>query len=321
MRKRRICIYSTVKDSSRQDAMALDQEKIRKTIRKLRKSLERNSQWRSPEKVHDLRTRSRRFEAVMRALMFDQKPSGDRLLKTVAWIFKQAGKVRDMDVLTAFVSGLTIEGPAAHSDAHNDSCVAQLLQHLQEQRQKSALKLHARIGKHGKPVRHQLQQCFTHLPGKGEAADLDQLHANATAFALQLAGELAAWPHLTVANMHPYRLKVKELRYTLQMAEGDDTPFVSMLEEITDAIGEWHDWSTLQEIATEVFKRHLGCAVAKAIRSTALAKRHDALLLANTMRKKSLGTVSRTLKQPRKTIFSKTALAAIATLASPQSKH
>jgi CHAD domain-containing protein len=291
--------------------MALDQDKIWKTIRKLHKSLDSQSHWRSPEKVHDLRTRSRRLEAVMRALMLDQEQSGRSLLKAVNRIFKQAGKVRDTDVLTGFASGLPTDG----QDPNHSACLAQLLQHLQEKRQKSALKLHARIAKHSKEVSHLLKQCSSRLPASSDSTDAQRLQSNATVFALQLCGELAAWPRLTVANMHPYRLKLKELRYTLQMAEGSDSLFVSMLEETTDAIGEWHDWSQLLEIATEVLKRYPNGSVLNAIRSAASAKRRHALHVANTMRKKSLDSAAHKYHAPQKTTLSEPVLAAIATLA------
>jgi CHAD domain-containing protein len=295
--------------------MAIDQEKIRKTIRNLHKSLDSKSRWRSPEKVHDLRTRSRRLEAVMRALNLDQERSGRRLLKSVARIFSQAGKVRDMDVLTAFASGLDIDSPGAH----HDPCLVQLLDHLHQKRQKSALKLHARIAKHGKPVRQDLKEYSSRLRSNSEAKDVQRLQSNATTFASQLCSELAAWPRLTVANMHSYRLKVKALRYTLQMAEGDDTPFVTKLGETTDAIGEWHDWNRLLAIATKVLKRFPNCAVSKAIRSTASAKRHEALHVANAMLKEYLGGRPQLPYIPRKATLSEPALAAIAMLASPTS--
>jgi CHAD domain-containing protein len=291
--------------------MALDHDKIRKTIRELRKALKHNSQRRSSKKVHDLRTRSRRLEAGMRALMLDQEQSGNSLLKTVTRIFKPAGKVRDMDVLTSFVFDLSIDG--------RDSGVARLLEYLHEKRQKSALKLHARIAKHRKAIRDGLKQCSSRLPGNSDPTEIQRLQSNATAFALQLCNELAAWPRLTGANMHPYRLKLKELRYTLQMAEGNDSPFITMLKEITDAIGEWHDWNTLLEIATEVLKRDPTYTLPKAIHSTASAKRRHALLLANTMRKKYLSSEAHKSHDLQKTTLSESVLSAVATLTSPSS--
>jgi len=291
--------------------MALDHDKIRKTIRELRKALKHNSQWRDPEKVHDLRTRSRRLEAGMRALMLDQEKSGNSLLQAITRIFKPAGKVRDMDVLTSFVVHLSIDG--------RDSGVARLLEDLHEKRQKSALKLHARIAKHGKAIRDGLKQCSSRLPDDSDPVEIQRLQSNANTFALQLCNELAAWPRLTVANMHPYRLKLKELRYTLQMAEGNDSPFVTMLEEITDAIGEWHDWNTLLKIATEVLKRDPTCTLPKAIHSTASAKRRNAQLLANTMRKKYLSSEVHKPHELQKTTLGESVLSAVATFASPSS--
>lgn len=249
----------------------------------------------------------------MRALKLDQEQSGRHFLKTVARIFSQAGKVRDMDVLTAFASGLDIDGYGVH----HDPCLTQLLDHLHQKRQKSALKLHARIAKHGKPVRQNLKEYSSRLRSNSEAKDVQRLQVNATAFASQLCSELAAWPRLTVANMHAYRLKMKELRYTLQMTEGNDSPFVSTLEKITDAIGEWHDWNKLSKIATKVLKRHPNCPVSKAIRSTASAKCRQALLLANMMRKKYLG--SGHTRHKLRTTHSEV-LAAIATLENPSSE-
>jgi CHAD domain-containing protein len=224
-----------------------------------------------------------------------------------------------MDVLTAFASGLHIDNHGAHHDPHHDACLAQLLDHLHKKRQKSALKLHARIAKHGKPVRQDLKEYSSRLRSNSEAKDVQRLQSNATAFASQLCSELAAWPRLTVDNMHSYRLKVKALRYTLQMAEGDDTPFVTKLGETTDAIGEWHDWSRLLAIATGVLKRSPNCAVSKAIRSTVSAKRHEALHVANTMLKQYLGGRPQLPYIPRKATLSEPALAAIAMLASPTS--
>lgn len=286
--------------------MALDQDKIRKTINRLSQSLKRKSQWRSVEEVHDLRTRSRRLEAVVQALALDQKKFGHPLLKTMARIFRKAGKVRDMDVLAAFASGLTTNG---HID-ERDPCLIQLLEHLHGKRKKAALRLQACIAKQAEAAHHGLREFSSWLESRNEAADIQRSQPNATAFASQRRAELAAWPRLTVANMHPFRLKVKALRYTLQMAEGDDTPFVTTLREVTDAIGEWHDWNKLLTIATEVLKRSPNCAVSKAIRSTVSAKRRHALLLANTMRKQHLVTGSHTLSEPATT-----------TLASPSSSE
>ena len=77
-------------------SMALDPEKLQKPLRKLRKSLKQLPGRPSPEVIHDLRTRSRRLEAIVHALMFDRHAPGKRLLGSIAPIRKRAGKVRDI---------------------------------------------------------------------------------------------------------------------------------------------------------------------------------------------------------------------------------
>ena len=50
-------------------------------------------------------------------------------------------------------------------------------------------------------------------------------------------------------NLHPYRLKVKELRNVLQLSNrADDIEFVEKLGQVKDAIGDWHDWEELVRI-------------------------------------------------------------------------
>lgn len=288
--------------------MALDQDKIRKTLRKLRRSLKPQSHWRSPEKVHDLRTGTRRTESLIHALKLDEKHYAHSLLKTLSRVFKQAGKVRDMDVLIAFTSGLTV-------DPH-DPCLTQLISHLGEKRHNAALKLHAAIAKHANVGRHSLKRCSTFLQNSMTEPDSQQWQSNAAAFALQLSGDLAAWPRLMPSNLHEFRLKIKELRYTLQLAEGDETAFLRTLGEATSAIGEWHDWDKLLGIAANVLKHSPRCAVLQAIRSNVTAKHHDALSRANTLRQKYLGASTASQKQ-RKTSpppLNKSTLTAIAQL-------
>jgi CHAD domain-containing protein len=288
--------------------MALDPNKTRKTIRKLRRALKPASHWRSPEKVHDLRTRTRRVESLIHALKLEEKHFARSLLKTVGRVFKQAGKVRDMDVLIAFTSGLAV-------DPH-DPCLTQLISHLGEKRHAAALKLHAAIAKHASAGRRSLKRCSTSLQNSMTEPDSQQWQSDAAAFALQLSGELATWPRLMPSNMHEFRLKIKELRYTLELAEGNETAFLRTLGEVTSAIGEWHDWNKLLGIAATALKHAHRCAVLQTIRSTVTAKRHDALSLANTLRRKYLGgsTSSHHQQKTSSPPLDKSTLAAIARL-------
>jgi CHAD domain-containing protein len=61
-----------------------------KSFRKLRKSLKNVPKQPSPEEVRDLRTKTRRLESTLHALMLDHKQDGQRLLAIVSSIGKKA---------------------------------------------------------------------------------------------------------------------------------------------------------------------------------------------------------------------------------------
>src|SRR5207253_7934757 len=120
-------------------------------------------------------------------------------------------------------------------------------------------KLRALIRKHGQELRRREKQSLKDFekllqPTNGnqmgpESAGVLEAMANA----LKLSSELAITTKLDRKNLHPYRLKVKELRYVLQLAnDADEQQFVDKLGEVKDAIGEWHDWEELITIANGV---------------------------------------------------------------------
>ena len=82
----------------------------------------------------------------------------------------------------------------------------------------------------------------------------------AAATALRLSTGLGAPARLGKGNLHRYRLKVKELRYVLQLSDhADEEPFAAELSEVKDAIGDWHDWEQLIAIASDVLDHGAEC--------------------------------------------------------------
>jgi len=219
--------------------MALNADLLQAPFRKLRKALKRFPKLPSPDEVHRLRTQTRRLEAILHALMLDQRRDGADLLETLAPVRKAAGEVRDMDVLVRFASSLAIDS--------EDECLVQLLEHLGNRRVKAAVELHRIIAGRKKEARRCLTQCSKLVEGEIEsprAADISghsRPAANAMAVSLQLEAELGVWPKLRADNLHPFRLKVKELRYILQLAEDSDSAFIETLGEVKDTIGAWHE--------------------------------------------------------------------------------
>jgi len=276
--------------------MPLNVDKLEKPLKGLRKSLNKLPKKPSPDQVHKIRTRTRRVEATLHTLQLDRKGKGQRLLRAVAPVRKQAGKVRDMDVLTAFATTLSVD--------EDNECRVQLLEYLGHERFRGARKLHKTISRQKRVAAQSLKRCAATIGRKLNGnKGRTRWPADASATAMQLSGELESWPKLNSHNLHAFRLKVKELRYVLQLS-GEDGEFVDALGEVKDKIGEWHDWTELAAIAEEALQHTGRCEVIEEIRATAKRRFEDALELARQLRKRYLeapskrGTTSKTVKEP-----------------------
>jgi len=257
--------------------MALYQVMLPQSLRRFGKSLKRVLRSGSPEDVHQLRTRSRRLEAAVRALRIEDEPSVRHLLKIVTPLRKRAGKVRDMDVLIGLASHLA----AAGDGDNDDDALVRLLEGLAERRRKAVRKLQSSAAEEIESVQGLLKRCRPLFHSEGVAFAEQQSKAVSAAF--RLSEELESWPRLTRTNLHRYRLKVKALRYTAEIIEGSDAGFIGSLIRVTDAIGEWHDWSELHSIAIGILKDSPQSGVLRAIRSTVAEKLRAALVVAGAM--------------------------------------
>ena len=270
--------------------MALDPKELHKPVRKLRKFLKKIPRQPDPKQVHDLRTNSRRLEAMLSSLSLDSSSRGRRVLKSIARIRRKAGGVRDMDVIISYV-------PPANGDAEQQ-CRVQLLEHLSDERRKGAKKLHAVISSRRAETRMNLKKVGRRLEKElceDHDGDCDpaEAPAKATAAALALESELARPTRLTRQNLHQYRLKVKELQNVLRLAENSqDQEFVDALSMVKDKIGEWHDWEELLAIAKDVLDHGPDCKLIQEIKDKCESKYEAALAEAQTMRKKYLGGAS-----------------------------
>jgi len=228
------------------------------------------------EEVHDFRTNSRRLDATLKAFSLDSQPGGCRLLKRLAPLRKRAGKVRDMDVLTDFASTVRPEG--------ENECSIMLLEHLRARRRKPAAKLRAAVRQRGSKLREDLKRISSEFEKL-----LPEASAHVTARAVKLSTDLASPARLHKRNLHPYRLGVKELRNVLQMADNaDQQEFITRLGEVKDAIGEWHDWQELTEIAEDILDHAPRCQLLRELQRLSEVKYQRALALADAMRKKYL---------------------------------
>jgi CHAD domain-containing protein len=231
-------------------------QQVEKALRDLGRSLRRLPANPPPEKVHKLRTSARRVEAIAAALPQIKEKKSHRLVKSIEPLRKAAGGVRDMDVLVANLRKLA-------KDSEGDS-LPRLMDHLEFVRAGSANQLRQAMEHRRKTARTNLKkyahEVRTELPEAAPAA-----HANGRVnhasnghhrngvnpTAKHLAREIAEWPQLGEQNIHDFRLKIKALRYILQLDANADSALVSDLGSVQRRIGDWHDWEQLAEIAHE----------------------------------------------------------------------
>jgi CHAD domain-containing protein len=277
--------------------MALDADRIGKTSRKLRKLMKKAPKRPTPDQVHALRTNIRRLEAASETL--GPKPSRRErcLLRDLRRIRKRAGKVRDMDVLTADAASLRLE--------QEQECAVELLQYLGAKRYKHARRLHAALRQTGQDLGRRVKKFSKRLEKQIPKSDQDSSNGQppapteAAAVAIRLSSELKMPPKLNRKNLHPYRLKVKELREVLRLAERPANPeLIDVLGEVKDAIGDWHDWDELVAIAARVLNHGVNCRLFAKLKEISREKYDRALSLATRMRKQFLRSHDRKLPRP-----------------------
>jgi CHAD domain-containing protein len=219
----------------------LQTDAVAKPLQKLRAQLNNFPSSPPPEDVHSLRTHARRLEAIVAALELNREKKTRHLLKLIAPVRKAAGKVRDMDVLIG--DALTL------SENRGGESMVRLVEHLAELRVRHARKLREVIGGRRRDIRKCLKQSSKLMSKKlkDSSAAIDGETGPRT-----LITELSLWPDLHEGNLHLFRIRIKELRYMLQLSEEADATVVDSLGEVKDTIGDWHDWVELQKIAGKV---------------------------------------------------------------------
>jgi CHAD domain-containing protein len=283
----------------------IDPDRIRKPIRTLKKVTANLPKEPSPKKIHKLRTNARKLETVFSALALDSKKNERQLIKGVRTIRKRAGKVRDLDVLTGDLAGVHVDGET--------ECQVRLLEHLGGERQRQTAKLRKLVAANRAELKAQLRKASANLDKDLESTKVNPASL-AAAESLRLASELEIPRRFNKGNLHPYRLKVKQLRYVLELAP-DHPKFVDDLGEAKDVIGDWHDWEELVAMADEILNHGANCKLIRTLKEIADSKFEHAVRVAEQLRRKYVRTAPQNGKKPHHIELSPAALAASAALA------
>lgn len=269
--------------------METAQSRLQSPLRKLRKMLKKAAKYPTPQRIHDLRTRVRHADTVIRVALNDTKLA-DRLLQSIKPLYKKAGKVRDMDVLTGFVADLQVED--------ENECKTRLLEFLVTRRQRAAKKLRHTLSRQRPRLDRQIRRCVKKIE-KSYAGSHDKIRKgcayahDANPLALRLAAKLASSPKLNGKNLHRYRAKVKELRYLLSLAGNGDAKFSDSLRDVKDSIGAWHDWNELAAISSKVLNHGSHCKLQNRIAAIAAEQFEEAVDQANALQRQAFPRANR----------------------------
>jgi CHAD domain-containing protein len=190
------------------------------------------------EEVHRLRTTVRRLEVQLS----DCPRKVARALKTLR---REAGKVRDIDVHIALLKPALL--PKSSRPAEPDP-----MEKLREI-------LKAKRDRHLGSLRHLVEDATplleVKLPRLAESAaqlapsahHVLQLTERARKRFLQWTSNIPDDPE----RLHRLRIDTKKLRYSLEPLKEsqESTELAAKLKQVQDAIGSWHDWATLQQVA------------------------------------------------------------------------
>ena len=257
-------------------------------MRELGKSLESLHGESAPKDVHKLRTASRRVEAIAGVLQAVDGKKSRRLVKSIEPVRKAAGGVRDMDVLLADARKL-----ARYCDGES---LGHLVEHLETARQQYAGELQHALHHRRKAVLADLKEYSKFVASAAKhaqsasssGADANQSQENIHSSAMDVMRELGDWTPLEADNLHEFRLKVKQLRYTLQLDAQSDAALVEALGDVQRRIGDWHDWHQLEQIARQALLLEEDRALLDRIGETVKRRFDRALAAANALRGKYL---------------------------------
>jgi CHAD domain-containing protein len=222
--------------------MSIAPKRSRVVFQKLEQDLVKLSSKPRAENVHRFRTGTRRLQILLGELSPKLDRNQKKLLKLLGRIRKRAGKVRDLDVQLAALRSVKIPQEPRRK--------TQLVNRLIELRAQQEKKLKKAVGQNSiREIRKRLKRARKNLDPQPSRDPLAVAKG-------MLAGINRGEAPVTEAILHQYRILSKRARYAAEFAEPsrEAEQFIAGLKRIQDALGDWHDWLTLTQTATE----HLG---------------------------------------------------------------
>ena len=222
--------------------MPIAPDRAKLVFRKMDRELRRLSSEQQPEAVHDFRTTSRRLEILLKQLSGNQDRNQKKLLKILSRIRKRAGHIRDLDVQLAALRSLKV----AQEPRRKTQLVHRLIKlRLEHERKLRKLLKKADI----REVRRRLKRATQRL-------QFDAKREPLVVARNILASVKPSSDQIEEQVLHQYRIAVKRARYAVEFAvdSAESAKLIAELKILQDALGQWHDWLTLTQTASD----HLG---------------------------------------------------------------
>ncbi len=235
--------------------------------------LEKMQEHADVEDVHRLRTTVRRLEVHL-----THPPK--KVARALRHLRKEAGTLRDLDVHLELLkrAPFTARGNGA---AHElQAPLRELLAAERGAEEKVLLRCAAKARA---ALEHPLPEAAREAeqPAAGMMAAKHAV-AEARGRYLRLAEEIPE----EAGALHGLRIAAKKLRYGLEPLAGfrDAAETAALLKQVQDAIGTWHDWATLLEIADHELQRQRETAAFQAIEARTAREFARARRVAGTVR-------------------------------------
>ena len=189
-----------------------------------------------------------------------------------------------MDVFTGNAMSIRLASTEQES-------MIELLHYLGAHRYKQAARLHHMLEKRGSRLAKGIKGLESRVRNRMRAPQKSQKTpavGEAVATTVELFAELKRPSRLNPHNLHAYRVKVKQLRDVVRLADRPVQPgLIECLGEVKDAIGDWHDWEELVSIALEAWGGQ-STSLFRKLKQTSARKYDHALSVALAMRRKFL---------------------------------
>jgi CHAD domain-containing protein len=253
--------------------MALLEQQIKGLASDLSEVVSKLSEEATPKSVHRLRTTIRRIESLISYANPDLGKKLERSLENLDELRKRAGKVRDIDVQAELLDHL-----ANGSTAKDRKTLVSLLERKRERQVKRLSSALARFAD---------DKLFSRLERLAERVGAGPTGANRPLAPLEearlqlsrLAADFSSHTSLKPNRLHEARIQLKKIRYLTELADDSDErkAFLDRLKAVQDAVGEWHDWEELANLAEKRFADRVNCALLREVRALFAARESTAV--------------------------------------------